>query len=82
MATALLVIDVQGDFCHKNAPAYVNGAAAALPKVRQAIDSARKSGVPVIWVVREHDASGKAQCPRRATVPMPPPSSAEDARVG
>ena len=29
-----------------------------LPKVVEAVDVARSSGVPIIWVIREHDADG------------------------
>ncbi len=56
--TALLVVDMQNDFCLPDAPLCVKGAMNCLPKVIQAVETARKSGSPVIWVVREHLPSG------------------------
>lgn len=56
---ALIVIDVQNDFCFPESPLGVKGALACLPNVHTAVDAARENGVPVIWVVREHHPSGK-----------------------
>ena len=57
-ATALLIVDMQNDFCLPNASLTVDGAMSCLPYVIQAVESARELKVPVIWVVREHDAQG------------------------
>lgn len=56
--TALLVIDMQNDFLLSDAPMCVKGGLAVLPGVVKAVDVARKKGVHVIWVIREHDSSG------------------------
>eukprot|EP00244_Chara_vulgaris_P006556 TRINITY_DN2477_c0_g1_i2.p1 TRINITY_DN2477_c0_g1~~TRINITY_DN2477_c0_g1_i2.p1 ORF type:complete len:268 (-),score=45.29 TRINITY_DN2477_c0_g1_i2:223-1026(-) len=55
---ALLVIDMQRDFCLPNAPLFVAGAPAILSSVREAVAMARKSGIVVVWVIRVHDPSG------------------------
>ncbi|GBG88817.1 hypothetical protein CBR_g48432 [Chara braunii] len=55
---ALLVIDMQRDFCLPSAPLFVAGAPAILPVVREAVAMARERGVVVVWVVRVHDPSG------------------------
>lgn len=57
--TALLVIDMQNDFCLPGAVLCVNGAMGCLPKVIEAVALARAQGYDVVWVVREHDASGE-----------------------
>lgn len=56
--TALLVVDMQNDFCLPDAPLCVKGAMNCLPKVCQAVETARRCGAIVIWVVREHLPSG------------------------
>lgn len=55
---ALLVIDMQNDFVHPKGVLPVKGAMACLPRVQEAVAAARAYSVPVIWVVREHHASG------------------------
>lgn len=55
---ALLVIDMQRDFCHKGAPLCVAGAMDCLPRVEAAVDHARSRSIPVIWIVREHHPTG------------------------
>lgn len=55
---ALLCIDMQNDFCLEDAPLRVNGAMDCLPYCQRAVAHARKQGLPLIWVVREHDAQG------------------------
>jgi nicotinamidase-related amidase len=57
-ATALLVIDMQNDFCLPGAPLCVAGAMGCLPGVRAAVSAARRAGVPVFWVLRRHAADG------------------------
>mmetsp|Transcript_22842 Transcript_22842/g.63420 ORF Transcript_22842/g.63420 Transcript_22842/m.63420 type:complete len:86 (+) Transcript_22842:151-408(+) len=56
--TALLVVDMQNDFCLPTATLSVDGAMSCLPHVIQAVQNARELGVTVVWVVREHDAQG------------------------
>lgn len=58
MKQALLVIDMQNDFCLPDAVLCVNGAMGCLPKVIEAVNAARACGIPVVWVIREHDPKG------------------------
>jgi nicotinamidase-related amidase len=55
---ALLVIDMQNDFCLPGAPLCVAGAMGCLPKVEEAVDHARRRDIPIIWVIREHHRTG------------------------
>ena len=48
----------QNDFCLPGAVLCVKGAMGCVPKVIEAVEVARSRGVPVIWVIREHDTSG------------------------
>ncbi|KAK9666101.1 hypothetical protein RND81_14G160500 [Saponaria officinalis] len=57
--TALFVIDMQKDFVLPGSPLLVDGAAAIIPSVIQAVHVARQRGMLVVWIVREHDASGR-----------------------
>jgi ureidoacrylate peracid hydrolase len=57
--TALVVIDMQNDFCLPDRALCVKGAMACLPSVVEAVDSARTHNVPVVFVCREHDPSGR-----------------------
>ena len=57
--TALVVIDMQNDFCLPDRALCVKGAMGCLPSVVAAVDSARAHNVPVIFVCREHDPSGR-----------------------
>ncbi|KAJ8773433.1 hypothetical protein K2173_004263 [Erythroxylum novogranatense] len=56
--TALLVIDMQNDFILKEGTR-VGGGKAIVPNVIKAVETARKHGVLVVWVVREHDPLGR-----------------------
>lgn len=58
--TALLVVDMQNDFCLPDGKLCVGGAMKCLPNVIEAVNIARSHQIPVIWVVREHDVSGKS----------------------
>jgi len=49
---------LQNDFCLPGSVLCVGDAMVCLPKVVEAVDLARSKGVPVIWVIREHDAEG------------------------
>lgn len=74
---ALLVIDMQNDFCLPGAVLCVQGAMQCLPQVIKAVELARQHKVPVIWVVREHHPSGGLACgpalesPRRGLSLLP-----------
>ncbi|CAH9122804.1 unnamed protein product [Cuscuta epithymum] len=57
--TALLVIDMQNDFILPGGPMYVRGGEDIVPNVIKAVEAARNRGIPVIWVVREHDPWGR-----------------------
>jgi nicotinamidase-related amidase len=56
--SALLVVDMQNDFCLPGAVLEVAGAMSCLPKVQEAVDAARRAGVHIIWVIRLHDKDG------------------------
>lgn len=49
---------LQNDFCLPGAVLCVKGAMGCVPKVIEAVQLARSRGVPVIWVIREHDPAG------------------------
>lgn len=55
---ALICIDMQNDFCLPTAPLCVQGAMDCLPQVESAIAHARYRSIPIIWVIREHHATG------------------------
>ncbi|KAK2971165.1 hypothetical protein RJ640_008589 [Escallonia rubra] len=57
--TALLVIDMQKDFILPEGAMRVDGGLAIVPNVRTAVETARRRGILVIWVVREHDPLGR-----------------------
>lgn len=57
--TALLVIDMQKDFILPGGLTHVKGGEAIVPNVIKAVEVARSRGIPVIWVVREHDPFGR-----------------------
>lgn len=57
--TALLVIDMQKDFILPGSPMQVEGGQAIVPNVIKAVEVARGRGIPIIWVVREHDPLGR-----------------------
>ena len=58
--TALIVVDVQNDFCHRDGflgklGVPMAGIEAMLPTLQQFVESARSHGVPVIHVISHHD---------------------------
>ncbi|CAN0878138.1 Probable inactive nicotinamidase At3g16190 [Linum grandiflorum] len=57
--TALLVIDMQNDFILDGSPVTVAGGKAIVPNVIKAVEIARRRGILVVWVVREHDLQGR-----------------------
>ena len=58
MSSALLVIDMQNDFCQPTADLFVHDAPAAIPHVIEAVNGFRAAGLPVIWVLRRHRSDG------------------------
>ncbi len=61
-ATALLVVDVQNDYCHQNgalarAGFDVSGAAAMMPNLHRLLDAAHACEMPVVLVQTAHDIS-------------------------
>jgi nicotinamidase-related amidase len=58
MNSALLVIDMQNDFCRPEADLFVRDSPAAVCHVIAAVDGFRAAGLPVIWVMRRHRADG------------------------
>ena len=57
---ALIVVDVQNDFCHDNGlfgklGADLRGVQSAARRIDELLPSARRAGVPVIFVTMEHD---------------------------
>jgi len=55
---ALVVIDMQNDFCLPGAPFEVRGALEVVPRIQELIDGFRAHRLPVIFVIREHRADG------------------------
>ena len=55
---ALLVIDMQNDFCLPGAPFEVRGALSVVPRIQELIEAFRAHGLPVVFVIREHRADG------------------------
>jgi len=55
---ALVVIDMQNDFCLPGAPFEVRGALDVVPPIQELIDGFRAHRLPVIFVIREHRADG------------------------
>ena len=63
---ALVVIDVQNDFCHPDGAMAKNGASVApmqamVPRLNRLIESARRTGVPVIFVRVTHTAEDDSE---------------------
>ncbi|KAL2516207.1 putative inactive nicotinamidase [Forsythia ovata] len=57
--TALLVIDMQNDFILPGGQTHLKGGQDIVPNVIKAVEIARIRGIPIIWVVREHDPLGR-----------------------
>ena len=75
--TALVVVDVQNDFCHSDSPHAklghdVSAAQAMVPRLMLLVDAARGAGATVIWVKTthgEHDTSAVQWEQRHRTRP-------------
>lgn len=56
--TALLIIDMQNDFCLPGAPFEVPSASQVIPFIKKALEVCRKNGIPVVHVLRNYRADG------------------------
>jgi len=56
--TALLIIDMQRDFCLPGAPFEVKGAMKVAKKIKRALDGCRRHNLPVVHVFRYYRADG------------------------
>lgn len=56
--TALLIIDMQNDFCLPGAPFYVNGALEVAGKIKEALEACRRYELPVVHVIRHYQPDG------------------------
>jgi nicotinamidase-related amidase len=56
--TALLIIDMQKDFCQSGAPFEVTGAMNVVPFIKRALDAFRIQRIPIIHVFRHYRADG------------------------
>lgn len=65
--SVLLTIDMQRDFSSPDAPAYVDGTEAVVPRVRRVLDAFRSHQRPIVHVVRLYrpDGSNVDVCRRR-----------------
>jgi nicotinamidase-related amidase len=57
-AHALIIVDMQNDFVLPGAPAVVAGAAATLPKIKEALDFWHGKKWPVVYLYREYRRDG------------------------
>ncbi|QGP91999.1 Maleamate amidohydrolase [Neomoorella glycerini] len=56
--TALLIIDMQNDFCLPGAPFEVSGALKVAAKIKEALEACRKNGLPIVHVIRHYRPDG------------------------
>lgn len=56
--TALLIVDMQNDFCLPGAPLEVKGAMTVAPQIKKALDASRSHGLPIIYAIRHYRADG------------------------
>lgn len=56
--TALLIIDMQNDFCLSGTPFAVKGALQVVPQIKKALAVYRRKDLPVVHVVRRYRADG------------------------
>jgi len=64
-SAALLVVDVQNDFCHQDglfgkAGADMRGVQAAARRIESLLPAARRAGVPVFFIAMQHDAGSNS----------------------
>jgi nicotinamidase-related amidase len=55
MKKALIVIDMLNDFCDKKSALFVPDNLKILPFIKKEIESARESGIPIIYLCDSHD---------------------------
>lgn len=58
--SALIIVDMQNDFCHENGSSAVNGgdvslSQAIVPNIQRLIDAMHRAGRPVIFIKTTHD---------------------------
>lgn len=79
-SSALLTIDVQGDFYNSDAPALIEGTRERLPAMQNVVQAFRSTGRPIIHVVRLYLADGSNAEPVRrpllSTTPVVRPGTA------
>ncbi len=64
---ALVIVDMQNDFCLPEAPFEVRNALAVVPHARRLADAFRAATLPVIYAIREHARDGSdVEITRRA----------------
>lgn len=56
--TALLIIDMQNDFCLPGAPFEVAGAGGVIPFIQKALVACRENGMPIVHIFRHYRADG------------------------
>ena len=56
--TALLIIDMQRDFCLPGAPFEVPSAMQVIPYIKKALEACRKHTIPVVHIFRHYRADG------------------------
>jgi len=56
--TALLIIDMQNDFCLPGAPFEVKGALSVVPQIKKALDAGRSCGLPIVHIIRHYRTDG------------------------
>ena len=55
---ALLIIDMQNDFCLPGAPLEINSAQQVMPNIKAALEACRRFKIPVIHVFRNYSIDG------------------------
>ncbi|MCW4353027.1 cysteine hydrolase [Hoyosella sp. YIM 151337] len=67
-ASALITIDVQHDFSHKDGAAYIDGTEEILPNIGRVVRGFRAAGKPIVHVIRlySRDGSNAELCRREA----------------
>ena len=56
---ALLIIDMQNDFCNPSAPLFVPNNPKIIPKIKKEIEKARKENIPIIYTQDWHKPNDK-----------------------
>ncbi len=56
--TALLIIDMQNDFCLPGASFEVPSAMSVIPFIKKALHACRENGIPVVYIFRYYREDG------------------------